>query len=139
MSFLAKMFEKQAGGSTFGNVLRGVASKYTQGALGSGAELEKYERANGYRDSSGNYTPLYYAELAKNGAPNPAKDAAIEGAMEGLSNDPASQKAGQNYLIGKLQEFWWLLLLIAVAVWYFLKGKNGGNKVNIDQSKKYSH
>ncbi|ASQ41220.1 structural protein [Flavobacterium phage FLiP] len=41
MGFLKKVFKRKEGGTFLGNIIRGVASNYTGGILGSGAQMKK--------------------------------------------------------------------------------------------------
>lgn len=132
MSFLAKMFEKKPGGGLVGNALRGVVSKVSGGAFGNGADLTRWEIANGYRNPDGTPTAAYYQY--ERGEMSPAQKMIAESAVNGAMQTPeAKETVG---LVVAEKSWPWLLIAIVGGFLLWLFKSNQSTKINFNGNRK---
>lgn len=114
MSFISNIFKKKPGGTTVGNLIRGVASKATSGALGNGAgiitqeffdktQLTDIEFYNKYAKTKNGVALKEYKESSEN-QPQNAPDTSIL----------TSTKKG--VVMAWLTKFWYVVVLAVTAL-----------------------
>lgn len=141
MGFLKKMFKKKPGGTFFGNLVRGTASKYTGGILGNGKHMVPLQ---------GDDAPTQTQEIGRLTGETAGTYAETKIGADRLLNRITSSTGGKNVLDsitdvlgdigtttadksfkGLLKKYWWLAIILAIPIiWliFFLISKLFGSK-----------
>lgn len=129
VGFFKKLFKRKKGGTFFGNLLRGVSSTATQGVLGGGSDLARWEEKQAIAEQQA-YDKAQAGRAVKSstgfrtgqelGAPLGAK-------TQALANTPEGKEIQKNLVMGWLKKKWYLvvtpIVLIIGVTWFMSKGK----------------
>lgn len=130
MGFLSNIFKKKKGGTFVGNLLRGGASAFTGGLLGSGAGLQKWEAEQAQKEQEQMFQQLAQQNQGYNVGQNLVKGVAVPAMANGGGNQP---NVGESVFMETMKKRWYIpagviAFVGGLAYWVGNRGKKKKGK-----------
>lgn len=131
MGFFKNIFKKKRGGTVVGNLIRGVASTATGGALGSGVALKNWEAKQDAKEKQALHNEIASLRKSIDGR-QMGEDLVKSAVKNGAASGQTDPNLGEHIVLTTLKKHWAYitggLLVVGLMIYLLTRKKNSGGK-----------